>query len=748
MKAELFETLTDIRCVMESENIDYEEICIRLIKCEGEDEVVKVLKDCFLWDDMNLWKSYGGVSNNWSTVNNQMGTAVGSLVELLVNSGDANLINKCRERGIDPTDWSECPRSIDQAVSDFFDISENKLYEMTGQQRSELAANTCGLVVTGSKNTPSFGVFDFGEGQMPESFDKTFLSLSQSNKQSIPFVQGKFNQGSTGVLSYCGKHGFKLIVSKRNPKLENGINSKWAFTFVRRVRPSEDRGTKNSEAFYLCPNDMMPSFEADGIPVIPGEYPNAYAKALTYGSYVKLFDFDIGPSLRAQAQLDLNYKLSALLPKPILPVRIFERRNGYRGHTYETTMSGLMVRLEDLEKLEGFPIGGQFITKLGNFSFKIYLLPEGTDKSKYSGDDGVIYTVNGQTHATLPRNFFRRKSVKLGYIANSLIVLLDCSSLSYESIEEMFQTSRDRIKKTEATKEVEQQLEQILSSSSLLKKLNNERRAEAIRQSVDDQDLTHSIFNKIIEISPALKEILVLGNKVRAPFAPSDSRETAPPELKKFPTFFLSSNPISKEQPKPCVIGSRSRFIFNTDAENDYLDRVSDPGKLTVSFVGLEELGLSHSITPNSGRWTFVLKIPESAVPIKLAEIQFKLDDISRTEPIIETVFVEIQPGVTTPNIPTKSPRLPLPQTPPEQPAINANLPELNEIYKSDWDRSGVNFDDRSGICLVENENGYDFFVNMDNKFLNVELKSASPADDLLLKTRFKVGLFCWRCLL
>jgi hypothetical protein len=49
MKAELFETLTDIRCVMESENIDYEEICIRLIKCEGEDEVVKVLKDCFLW---------------------------------------------------------------------------------------------------------------------------------------------------------------------------------------------------------------------------------------------------------------------------------------------------------------------------------------------------------------------------------------------------------------------------------------------------------------------------------------------------------------------------------------------------------------------------------------------------------------------------------------------------------------------------------------------------------------------------
>ena len=41
------------------------------------------------------------------------------------------------------------------------------------------------------------------EGQKPEDFPKTFLSLSEKNKEGIPFVQGKFNMGSTGSLRFC-----------------------------------------------------------------------------------------------------------------------------------------------------------------------------------------------------------------------------------------------------------------------------------------------------------------------------------------------------------------------------------------------------------------------------------------------------------------------------------------------------------------------------------------------------------------
>ena len=42
--------------------------------------------------------------------------------------------------------------------------------------------------------------------------------MSESNKRDIPFVQGKFNMGSSGVLNFCRKHWFKFIVSKRYDK--------------------------------------------------------------------------------------------------------------------------------------------------------------------------------------------------------------------------------------------------------------------------------------------------------------------------------------------------------------------------------------------------------------------------------------------------------------------------------------------------------------------------------------------------
>ncbi len=68
-----------------------------------------------------------------------------------------------------------------------------------------------------------------GEGQNPTDFEDTFLSLSTGNKKNIAFVQGKFNMGSSGVLRYCGRRWFKLIVSRRYDKQEP-----WGWTLMRR----------------------------------------------------------------------------------------------------------------------------------------------------------------------------------------------------------------------------------------------------------------------------------------------------------------------------------------------------------------------------------------------------------------------------------------------------------------------------------------------------------------------------------
>ena len=730
---------------MSADEAQWKELCLALIRSESEDDVVGILREAGLWKNMDLWKSYGDAENNWSFANNQTSSAVGALVEILVNSGDANLILKCKERGIDPADWNNVPASINDAITEFYGIDNTKFYELTSSERASLAEQSCGLVVTGSKQIPNYGVFDFGEGQEPSRFPKTFLSISSSNKQGVRFVQGKFNQGSTGVLGFCGHHGLKLIVSRKNPAVGEEVDERWGFTVIRRVRPSEREGTRVSQAFYLFVNGSVPSFACeDGIPVVPGTYPDAYGACLPYGTYVKLFNYNIGPSLRTQAQFDLSYKISTLLPKPILPIRVFERREGYRSHSHEITIAGLLVRLEDLECQDpGMPVAGQFSTALGCFEYKIYVLPEEVDKRNYSGDDGVIFIVNGQMHASLSRSFFRRKAVKMGYIANAIILLLDCSKLSDESIEELFQTSRDRLKNTAETKNVEQKVEEVVTGSQLLREINNRRRQKAIENTVGDNQLAQDIFKKIIKLSPALNEILVLGNRLKAPsFAPKNNEsEKARPELKKFPTYFQSKRPISPESPKECIAGEKSRLEFYTDAQNDYLSRVRDPGSIDLRTEHDEPFRWNYSFSPNNGTWTLSVDVPDNLQIGKLVEIRIIINDISRHEPIMEKVFLKAVNKKANRN-PNPNPRSPNPKPTPEQPAINAQLPPIHEIYKEAWNRENIDFNESSGLCVIAKDDGYDFFINMDNKFLLTEIKNANEADRSLLKARFKIGLF------
>src|SRR5207249_1435372 len=95
---------------------------------------------------------------------------------------------------------------------------------------------------------PCFTISDSGEGQTPRMMPRTLLSLptEKSNKLRIPFVQGKFNMGSTGVLKFCGHRNLQLILTRRNPaivKLATGSSSDsaWSFTIVRREDPEGGR---------------------------------------------------------------------------------------------------------------------------------------------------------------------------------------------------------------------------------------------------------------------------------------------------------------------------------------------------------------------------------------------------------------------------------------------------------------------------------------------------------------------------
>lgn len=68
------------------------------------------------------------------------------------------------------------------------------------------------ILAHGDKLNPSLIIYDDGEGQHPDNFENTFLSLLKGNKNEIHFVQGKYNMGGSGAIVFCGEK--KLSINR------------------------------------------------------------------------------------------------------------------------------------------------------------------------------------------------------------------------------------------------------------------------------------------------------------------------------------------------------------------------------------------------------------------------------------------------------------------------------------------------------------------------------------------------------
>src|SRR5258708_5778677 len=323
-----------------------QEFCASLLRSETEDEVKAVLQSAGVWDDRSVWQPYGGISNNRSVVSNQQSSPVAALVEKIVNSIDAVLISEAYRADVDVRSPA-APTSMQSAVERFLGIPNGRIENVDASTRTRFAERIR-LVASGTKDQPAYLIIDDGEGQSPDDFPDTLLSLLKENKAAIRFVQGQFNMGGTGVLQFCGSNGFQLVISRRQrhaPTKQSSRRSEWGFTIVRRLEPSASQPL--TMYVYLAPAGRGPSFAADSIAVKPGRYPDNYQGALTAGTCIKVWNYKFPGRLKTLATLDLRYALERYLQAPALPVRIHERRPGYRAHFFDTTMSGRYAVLAD-----------------------------------------------------------------------------------------------------------------------------------------------------------------------------------------------------------------------------------------------------------------------------------------------------------------------------------------------------------------------------------------------------------------
>lgn len=714
------------------------DLCMKLVKADSEKKVIDILKKHDLWENEKNWKFYGDNENNFSVIGNQQSLPESAIVEKIINSVDAVLMKECLTRTIDP-EGPDAPESIVKAQEDFFNIGQGSLWNVSSGKRTQLAEKIS-FVATGKKSRPTYAIIDIGEGQTPKRMPDTLLSLSKSNKLRIPFVQGKFNMGGTGVFQFTGHNNLQLIVSKRDPQIAlNEIDETkeyWGFTVVRRENPKE--GRRSSAYTYLVIDEKIPMFKAMKLPLLPGKYPIAYEKEIEWGTFIKLYEYQMPGGLKTNILFDLYNRISLLLPKIALPIRFFERRSGYKGHSLETTMSGLFVRLNEDTRTnieEGFPSSSTISVSGEKMVCQIYAFQKGQSE-KYRKDEGIIFTVNGQSHGHISRSFFNRRAVRMSYLSDSILVTIDCSNFSGRTREDLFMNSRDRLRGGEIKNQIENKLEELLSSHPGLLALRERRRREEIQNKLEDSKPLREILEDILKKSPALASLLIPGFKLKNPF---DLRSVGIKESyvgKTHPTYFK----LKLKGMKQSHINNRFRVQYETDVVNDYFERSTLPGDFSLSIEN-DEIS-NYVLNLWNGLATLTINLPDTSKIGDILSYKSLVIDPTLFEGFEEEFKVEVIKEATNgegkigkrsrpPSNIGEGDRL-IPSS--------LSLPQVIPIHKDQW--ADYNFNKFNALCVKDTgDEGYDFYVNMDNIYLLSEIKSKDSIDVKLFQERYKYAL-------
>ncbi len=262
-------------------------------------------------------------------------------------------------------------------------------------------------------------IYDNGEGQHPKDFERTFLSLIRGNKNSIRFVQGKYNMGGSGAIVFCGKKRYQLIASKRFDG-----TSDFGFTLVREHPKTVADNTKETWFEYLIPNNTILSFPIAELDL------KLEGRKFKTGTVIKLYSYQIPSGISGFAQ-DLNQSLNEFLFSPVLPILTKDTQERYpNNNVLVTDLMGLHRRLQDpdekyvdrdisfSENYKDDLFGKMkvhcyiFKTKANNYDFK---KTKDTIQDRYFKNRmSVLFSMNGQVHGHFSSAWFNISNA--GYI--------------------------------------------------------------------------------------------------------------------------------------------------------------------------------------------------------------------------------------------------------------------------------------------------------------------------------------------
>jgi hypothetical protein len=735
------------------------DLFVGLLKAETEDEVDAVLTEAGYFEhDSAHWPALSAWNNNWTLVGAQNTNPTGALVEKLINAVDHVLIAGCWRAGIDP-ESDQAPATIGDAARDFFKVRNGRLESLTPSERTALAENIH-FVATGPKTAPNYLIIDRGEGQSPQRFPATFLSLQGQNKYGIRFVQGINNCGGSAVLRFCGSRKYQLIVSRRDPECPSlpgdTTTDLWGFTLVRQLWPEQARRPRPMFV-YLAPGGRIASFRAGEILVLPvieekGNPPKPYRGGLKSGTCIKIYDY-AWPT-RSMATTNGRDELEKYLYSLALPIRISETRE-YAAHYHQATLCGVSVNIADQEEdgarvEQGFSQLPLQITRpeIGELKVAVTVYRDKDAKGKPFRTTriphGVIFTVNGQVHHREASDFIKERLL-YGSLSKHMLVAVDCTNMLPTAHAGFFTTSRDRTVDANYKKIIIDELIHHLAEEdsplrSALRELNARRRQEQLKDTLND-DEPAKVLQDLVRGSPALAAIFSPGTRIHNPHLPEEG-DTEPFMGKRFPTFFRLTHEPEGGLVKCCPINRTCRIRFETDAENGYFGRAEDPGSITF-----QPQGINRAWNLRNGMVGATFAVPPNARVGDLIPVEVGVTDGTQMEPFVCRFQIRVAEAAVDPG-----PREPGPQHP--RGASKLAMPKVIPVTRDGREIDGKptvqwgnnnEFNEFTALEINpsgEEEGKYDIFVNMDNIHLVNELhRERRTSEHPLITYYFKYGL-------
>lgn len=711
------------------------------------------------------WKPLGKNKSNYGVVKNQQSSPIAALIEKTTNSIDALLTKKCYEKGIDPKS-SDAPQSMEEAIEVFYPNNNWDLKEFRKAQSEEIQIIADGNGPRNQKKQypTSVIIYDNGEGQHPEKFEDTFLSLLKGNKNNVRFVQGKYNMGGSGAIVFCGKRSYQLIASKRYDNTGD-----FGFTLIREHPKTESDQAKETWYEYFLIDGKIPSFPISTLDL------GLENRLFKTGTIIKMYSYQFPKGYSGFAQ-DLNQSINEFLFDPALPMLTKDNVLRYPNNKVLTNdLFGLKRRLEKEEDIyisESFSEQYQdelFGTmKVSCFVFKTKVKDFDLKKTKdeiqrryFKNGMRVMFSMNGQVHGYYTSEFITR-SLKLNLLKSHLLIHVDCTNMKYEFRKELFMASRDRLKDGEETQQLRHYLAKNLSSKEgRLSEIQKFRRQSV---NVDTSTNTNQLMRNFTKNLPLNSDLMkLLGNtfkldvkkekKNKESKKPTKQKEETPFIPKRFPSQFkIDSNVKGDTEVTKIPLNGEKIIKFSTDCENEYFDRTEEPGELKIGVLSIkpnetkggDSAGEPKDITeifnvnkssPNKGKIRISLN-PKDELSVGDA-VQIKVSLTSPTGDFDEIFWVKIADKQKQKE---KAPKE-------EDDNEPLGLPSMIFAYqdKEGKGRSAVSWEDveeATGLDIdfktamvpeAEGENLTSIFINMDSAVLkNFKAKYRNPNEEQL----------------